>query len=72
MAPPGREPPSVRLLRLWLVGLPLAMLAAAVAFAALAAARGDWVLTGILVALAALGLGLAVVQGRLLRRALGR
>ncbi|HXG42166.1 MAG TPA: hypothetical protein VNL95_05505 [Dehalococcoidia bacterium] len=62
----------MRLLRLWLVGVPLAMLAIALAFAVLAAAQGDWVLTGVLIALAALGLGLVVVQGRLLRRALGR
>ena len=72
MAPARREPPSVRLLRLWLVGVPLAMLAAALAFAVLAAAQGSWALMGVLLALATLGLALAVVQGRLLRRALGR
>ncbi len=72
MAPARREPPSVRLLRLWLVGVPLAMLAAALAFAVLAAAQGSWALMGVLLALAVLGLALAVVQGRLLRRALGR
>jgi hypothetical protein len=72
MAPAGREPPSVRLLRLWLVGVPLAMLATALAFAALAAAQGSWALMAVLLTLAALGLGLAVVQARLLRRALGR
>jgi fatty acid desaturase len=64
------EPPSVRLLRLWLVGVPLAMLVAALAFAGVAAAQGRWPLMAVLLALAALGLALAVVQGRLLRRAL--
>jgi len=61
----------VRLLRLWLGGLPLAMLLAAVAFAALAAAQGRWALMGVLAALALVAVGLFLWHRWVMRRLLG-
>ncbi len=64
----GLEGPAGRLLRLWLWTAPLAMLALAILFGALAVIEEEW---GLLVAMVLLGLvsvGLFVVQWRLLRR----
>jgi hypothetical protein len=64
----GLNSPAMRLLRLWLWTAPLAMLALAVLFGALAVNDAKW---GLLVAMVLLGLvsvGLFVVQWRLLRR----
>ncbi len=72
MAPSGGEPPSVRALRLLLGGPPLAMLMVAMAFGALAAVEGRWVLTGVLAALALVALGLHMWHRYLMRRLLGR
>jgi 4-amino-4-deoxy-L-arabinose transferase-like glycosyltransferase len=62
----------VRALRLLLGGPPLAMLVGAIAFGALALAQGRWVLTGVLVALALIALGLFMWHRYLMRRLLGR
>ncbi len=66
-----QEPPSVRLLRLWLGGLPLVMLAGAVTFAALAGAQGRWALTMVLAALALVAVGLFLWHRWVMRRLLG-
>lgn len=57
-----------RLLRLWLWGAPLAMLALAVLFGVLAVGEEEWGLLAAMVVLALTAVGLFVVQWRLLRR----
>ena len=58
----------MRLLRLWLGGAPLAMLALAVLFGVLAVGEEEWGLLAAMVVLALTAVGLFVVQWRLLRR----
>ncbi len=58
----------MRLMRLWLWSAPLAMLALAVLFAVLAVGEEKWGLLAAMVLLAAVAVGLFVVQWRLLRR----
>jgi predicted lysophospholipase L1 biosynthesis ABC-type transport system permease subunit len=60
--------PGARLLRLWLWGAPLAMLALAVLFGVLAAGDEEWGLLAAMVVLALVAAGLFVVQWRLLKR----
>ncbi len=60
--------PAMRLLRLWLWGAPLAMLALAVLFGVLAVGEEEWGLLAAMVLLALTAVGLFVVQWRLLRR----
>ncbi len=60
--------PGARLLRLWLWGAPLAMLALAVLFGVLAAGDEEWGLLAAMVVLALVAVGLFVVQWRLLAR----
>jgi len=60
--------PAMRLLRLWLWGAPLAMLALAVLFGVLAVGEEEWGLLAAMVVLALTAVGLFVVQWRLLRR----
>ena len=62
------EGPAARLLRLWLWGAPLAMLALAVLFGVLAVGEEEWGLLAAMVVLALTAVGLFVVQWRLLRR----
>ena len=64
----GVEGPAARLLRLWLWGAPLAMLAVAVLFGVLAVGEEEWGLLTAMVVLALMSVGLFVVQWRLLRR----
>ncbi len=64
----GVEGPAARLLRLWLWGAPLAMLALAVLFGVLAVGDEEWGLLAAMVVLALTAVGLFVVQWRLLRR----
>lgn len=58
----------MRLLRLWLWGAPLLMLALAVLFGVLAVGEREWGLLAAMVVLALTAVGLFVVQWRLLRR----
>jgi hypothetical protein len=58
----------MRLLRLWLWGAPLVMLALAVLFGVLAVGEGEWGLLAAMIVLALTAVGLFVVQWRLLRR----
>jgi hypothetical protein len=60
--------PAARLLRLWLWGAPLAMVALAVLFGALAVREDNWGLLAAMVVLALTAVGLFVVQWRLLKR----
>ncbi len=62
------EGPGARLLRLWLWGAPLAMLALAVLFGVLAVGEEEWGLLAAMVVLALVAVGLFVVQWRLLAR----
>jgi len=62
-----QEGPGLRLMRLWLWTAPLAMLALAVLFAVVAVDEGKWGLLVAMVMLAAVAVGLFVVQWRLLR-----
>ena len=62
------EGPAARLLRLWLWGAPLAMLALAVLFGVLAVGEEEWGLLAAMVVLALTAVGLFVVQWRLLKR----
>ena len=64
----GVEGPATRLLRLWLWGAPLAMLALAMLFGVLAVGDEEWGLLAAMVVLALTAVGLFVVQWRLLRR----
>jgi uncharacterized membrane protein YhaH (DUF805 family) len=64
----GLNGPAGRLLRLWLWGAPLAMLALAVLFGVLAVGEEEWGLLAAMVVLALTAVGLFVVQWRLLRR----
>ena len=64
----GADSPSMRLMRLWLWTAPLAMLALAVLFGVIAADDEKWGLLAAMVTLAAVAVGLFVVQWRLLRR----
>ncbi|MEE8385001.1 MAG: hypothetical protein V3S01_03715 [Dehalococcoidia bacterium] len=64
----GVEGPARRLLRLWLWGSPLVMLAVAVLFGVLAVGEEEWGLLAAMVILALTAVGLFVVQWRLLRR----
>ena len=64
----GVNGPAARLLRLWLWGAPLAMLALAVLFGVLAVGEEEWGLLAAMVVLALTSVGLFVVQWRLLRR----
>jgi predicted lysophospholipase L1 biosynthesis ABC-type transport system permease subunit len=57
----------MRLMRLWLWTAPLAMLALAALFGWLAVDEGKWGLLAAMVMLAAVAVGLFVVQWRLLR-----
>ena len=66
------EGPAARLLRLWLWGAPLAMLALAVLFGVLAVRVEEWGLLAAMVVLALTAVGLFVVQWRLLRRLRGQ
>ena len=68
---PAREGPAVRLMRLWLGGTPLLMLAMAIYFGIAAAATGRWALLAVLVVLALVALALFEAQRRLLRRLYG-
>lgn len=68
----GSEGPAARLLRLWLWGAPLAMLALAVLFGVLAAGEEEWGLLAAMAVLALVAVGLFVVQWRLLRRTCGQ
>ncbi len=61
------EGPAARLLRLWLWGAPLVMLALAVLFGVLAVGEERWGLLAAMVVLALTAVGLFVVQWRLLR-----
>ncbi len=58
----------MRLLRLWLAAVPLAMLGLASFFAAQAAGDGRWGLLALMAILALLAVGLFVAQGRVLRQ----
>jgi len=60
--------PAARLLRLWLWGTPLAMLALAVLFGVLAVGEEEWGLLAAMVVLGLVAVGLFVVQWRLLKR----
>ncbi len=60
--------PGTRLLRLWLWGSPLGMLALAVLFGVLAVGDEEWGLLAAMVVLALVAVGLWLVQWRLLRR----
>ena len=62
------EGPAGRLLRLWLWGAPLAMLALAVLFGVLAVGEEEWGLLAAMVVLALTAVGLFLVQWRLLKR----
>lgn len=62
------EGPAARLLRLWLWGAPLAMLALAILFGLLAMREEEWGLLAAMVVLALVAVGLFVVQWRLLKR----
>jgi membrane protein YdbS with pleckstrin-like domain len=62
------EGPAARLLRLWLWGAPLVMLALAVLFGVLAVGEEEWGLLAAMVVVALVAVGLFVVQWRLLRR----
>ena len=62
------EGPGARLLRLWLWGAPLVMLALAVLFGVIAVGEEEWGLLAVMVVLALVAVGLFVVQWRLLRR----
>ena len=64
----GANGAAARLLRLWLWGAPLAMLALAVLFGVLAVGEEKWGLLAAMVVLALTAVGLFVVQWRLLRR----
>jgi hypothetical protein len=64
----GLNGPVMRLLRLWLWGAPLAMLALAVLFGVLAVGEEEWGLLAAMVVLALTAVGLFAVQWRLLRR----
>ena len=64
----GLNGPAARLLRLWLWGAPLAMLALAVLFGVLAVGEEEWGLLAAMVVLGLTAVGLFVVQWRLLRR----
>jgi len=57
----------MRLMRLWLWTAPLAMLALAALFGWLAVDEGRWGLLAVMALLAAVAVGLFVVQWRLLR-----
>ena len=62
------DSPGMRLMRLWLWSAPLAMLALAVLFAVLAVGEEKWGLLAAMVLLAAVAVGLFVLQWRLLKR----
>jgi membrane protein YdbS with pleckstrin-like domain len=62
------DSPSMRLLRLWLWGAPLVMLALAVLFGVLAVGEEEWGLLAAMVVLALTAVGLFVAQWRLLKR----
>ncbi len=64
----GLNGPMMRLLRLWLWTSPLAMLALAVLFGALAVIDEEWGLLAAMVILGLVSVGLFVVQWRLLRQ----
>ena len=59
--------PAMRLMRLWLWTAPLAMLALAALFGWLAVDEGKWGLLAAMAVLAAVSVGLFVLQWRLLR-----
>ena len=62
------DSPSMRLLRLWLWGAPLVMLALAVLFGVVAVGEEEWGLLAAMIVLASVAVGLFAVQWRLRRR----
>ena len=59
---------TMLLLRVWMLAVPIAMLAAAVVFGGIAAADGRWALAGAMFMLGLIALGLMVVHYWLLYR----
>jgi len=64
----GMSGPTMRLLRLWLWLMPVAILVASVVFGWIAAADGRWGLFGVMVAMGVLGAGLLVFHYWILHR----
>ncbi len=64
----GPEPMAMRIMRLWLWLVPIAIVAAAVGFSALAALDGRWGLLAVMIVMGLFGLGLMVLHWWLLYR----
>ncbi len=59
---------TMRLMRVWLWGVPVLMLAASVTFGAIAAADGKWALLGVMVVMGLLAVGLLVFHWWIVQR----